>query len=71
MGDDGEFSAGDFEGIVPEIEGKPRGSSSSTEEMARQQALSEPKRDPNDIRELYGLPRLDPDQIPAWLEAAA
>jgi len=66
-GDDGQFSAGDFEGFLPPPAPGAGGTSTPAEERARQQALSEPDRDPNEIREIYGLKKLGDEALLDWL----
>lgn len=44
--------------------------SQTTSSMARNMARLQPSRDPNEVRESYGLPRLEPDALGRWLEGA-
>lgn len=67
MGDETPFDAGIF-ADRPELGG---GSAAlefkSDEAMARNMVRLQPSRDPNDVRESYGLKRLDEDALEAWL----
>jgi hypothetical protein len=70
MGDDGQFDASAFDGLVPPRDpNKPMGKFSTGSQMARKDALTRPGADPNDVRELYELERLPEDQVQAWLDA--
>lgn len=66
-GDETPFDAGVFDG-QPELGGgKPAVECSSDSALALRMARLQPKRDPNDVRESYGLPRLDEDALEKWL----
>lgn len=66
-GDETPFDSTVFEGGVYGG-GGPSRECSSDSEMALRMVRVQPKRDPNDIRETYGLPRLEPDELEKWLE---
>jgi len=68
LGDETPFDSTVFDEMAEPVTGGHPGASSSASAMARDQALSEPHRDPNQIRAMYDLPELDEDELELWLQ---
>lgn len=71
MGDDTPFDSTIFDEfadrLVKKSPASPAREFHSHSAMARHMATLQPNRDPNDVRESYGLPRLAADGLAAWL----